>query len=128
MATPSQKKEIRDIFKNLSDYEDAVMSYVLGESSSLDFSASFLDSLTCDALKAEVMSVRSANGSFAEAATLEVIFKFDSVRRDLSMRSKRRSDYYSAASKEYDEEKIRLNAASVNSIQTYSGSTKIQKG
>ena len=104
------------------------MFYVLGESSSLDFSASFLDSLTCDALKAEVMSVRSANGSFAEAATLEVIFKFDSVRRDLSMRSKRRSDYYSAASKEYDEEKIRLNAASVNSIQTYSGSTKIQKG
>ena len=128
MAEASQKKELRDFFKKLSEYEDSVRKYILGESSSLGFSNSFLDSITGDALKAELMSVKSGNGSFAEAYTLDVVFRIDSLQRDLLVRKRRRRDYYDIAAADYESESIRLNASGINSIQTYSGNTKIQRG
>lgn len=128
MAEQSQKKELRNLFKKLIDNEENIRRYLLEESSTLDFSSYFLADLTFDSVKAEVMSVRSANGSFAEAYTLDTIFKFDSIQRDLSIRSRRRSDYYRLAPQEYEKEAMRLNSVSSISIQTYSGNTKIQKG
>jgi len=121
-------KEIRDLFQTLINLETAFQGYVLGSSSVPPFSNTSIDSLLASGIKAEVMKKVGSNPSHSESSTIDVIFRFDAIKRDLAIRKKSRLDYYKDASTEYSEESVRLKSYSTVHLQTYLGNTKIQQG
>lgn len=122
------KKDVREFFKALSDSEDNFQKYLLGTAAFPIFSSSLLDPIAIDSVKADLLRNRSSSPSLAESTMLDVVFKFDSCIRDMSIRKKRRSDYYIQATTGYEDEKSRLKASSLIAIQVISGNSTPQKG
>lgn len=124
----SISKDAKLFCKALLDNEEDFQKYVMEPGSIPRFSHSFLDSVNLNSLKASLLNNASGNPSYAEAALLDLVFKFDAIKRDLKIRKKRRADYYKDASDEYENEKIRLRSLTVSAVQTMAGNSAQQKG
>lgn len=124
----NSRDQVRGLFSALQDLEDNFQQYALSPASLPDFSAYFLDPIDVDILKADFLKRMSENGTFSEALCLDAIYRFDSIKRDLGIRSKRRRDYYTDAPSEYEDEKLRLETSKINTLQYMLGNSEAQAG
>lgn len=124
----SNSDGVKNIYSQLQSYEESVLGFLMDPGADPDFVTDLLAVLNTEGLEQELLRRLGHNGSFVESEMQALVDKVNAVRRDYSVRTMTRSQYYEDAAVERQEEIQRQNRKKIEMLQHLLGNSPLQTG
>lgn len=116
-----------EVFSKLVSYEESVLGSLEDPNTVPDMSTDLLDNLSTEDIEQVLLSRVGLNSTIIDSSLQSCLDVALATKRELSIRSKSRSDYYVDAGEQISDEISRLIVRKINTQQYLLGNTSVQR-
>lgn len=116
-----------EVFSKLVSYEESVLGSLEDPNTVPDMSTDLLDNLSTEDIEQILLSRVGLNSTIIDSSLQSCLDVALATKRELSIRSKSRSDYYVDAGEQISDEISRLIVRKINTQQYLLGNTSVQR-
>ncbi len=116
-----------EVFSKLVSYEESVLGSLEDPNTVPDMSTDLLDNLSTEDIEQVLLSRVGLNSTIIDSSLQSCLDVALATKRELSIRSKSRSDYYVDAGEQISDEISRLIVKKINTQQYLLGNTSVQR-